>query len=257
MTKVFNFLLVGLGNAGTKYKNTRHNIGFLVVSKFCQKHNISLKMNNAMDAEMGSKQFSAPLERYKKEITDKHEASRKNFEIYKEKFPQSTNTFPALNIQEELEKQIRYPTVNLYACMPQTMMNLSGSSVKKCVQSIGMRIHPNPRQSLKQNRILVVVDDLHTPFGQFLMKYKGGDANHNGLKNIEANLNTEYYHRLKMGIGSPELREIRQFVLSNFFAHEQDELPNVIDRAVEAIEYYIHHDINKSISFTADLNKMK
>ena len=32
-----NFLIVGLGNIGTEYVNTRHNIGFKVLDYFAKK----------------------------------------------------------------------------------------------------------------------------------------------------------------------------------------------------------------------------
>ena len=42
------FLIVGLGNIGEKYEFTRHNIGFMVLDKFCKKHQISFdKKNNS------------------------------------------------------------------------------------------------------------------------------------------------------------------------------------------------------------------
>lgn len=42
---VYDMLLVGLGNPGEQYQNTRHNAGFQVIDLFCEKHSVSLTKN--------------------------------------------------------------------------------------------------------------------------------------------------------------------------------------------------------------------
>ena len=37
------YIICGLGNPGTEYENTRHNIGFMTVDTLCEKYNVSCK----------------------------------------------------------------------------------------------------------------------------------------------------------------------------------------------------------------------
>ncbi len=60
-TSKYNFLLVGLGNPGSKYENTRHNAGFMVVDEFCREHSSTMfrSKNKALisEAKIGDKRI--------------------------------------------------------------------------------------------------------------------------------------------------------------------------------------------------------
>ena len=43
-------MIVGLGNPGTKYQYTKHNIGFMVVDKIAREHQATFK--NPFEAEV-------------------------------------------------------------------------------------------------------------------------------------------------------------------------------------------------------------
>lgn len=46
-------IIAGLGNPGEKYKYTRHNIGFMVVSEFAERFGIDGRMENKFNAVVG------------------------------------------------------------------------------------------------------------------------------------------------------------------------------------------------------------
>lgn len=48
------YLVVGLGNPGTKYARTRHNLGFMVVEALAHKHNLSFKKGLRIDGKVAS-----------------------------------------------------------------------------------------------------------------------------------------------------------------------------------------------------------
>lgn len=87
---------------------------------------------------------------------------------------------------------------------PQTYMNLSGKSVSALARFFKIAPH----------EILVAHDELDLPPGQVKLKQGGGHAGHNGLKDIQAQLGSADYWRLRLGIGHPGVKaEVAAYVL--------------------------------------------
>ncbi|MFC1624650.1 aminoacyl-tRNA hydrolase, partial [Candidatus Omnitrophota bacterium] len=74
--------------------------------------------------------------------------------------------------------------------MPQTFMNLSGSSVRSIANFF----------KIKLDEILLIMDDIALPFGKVRIKPKGSSAGHKGLRSVIDCLGTEGLPRIRIGI---------------------------------------------------------
>lgn len=157
-----NYLIVGLGNPGTKYTKTRHNVGFLAVDFILNKIGLEYSFKNMYNALF-------------------------------------TTVSMSLN--------------KVIFAKPQTFMNLSGEAVLPLVKFY--KIPPC--------NIIVIHDDIDLEFGRIKLKFSGGNAGHNGLKDIDKNIGNDY-HRIRIGVGRPEKnlnQSIADYVLSDFSIEEQ------------------------------------
>jgi len=94
----------------------------------------------------------------------------------------------------------------LWLMQPQTFMNLSGKPVAALARFF--KIAPA--------EILVAHDELDFAPGQVRLKYGGSHGGHNGLRDIQAQLGTCDYWRLRLGIGHPGHRDaVIGWVLGN------------------------------------------
>ena len=178
-------LIVGLGNKGNEYNNTRHNVGFMVVDNYINKNNLTLK--SKLDG------------------------------LYAETIING-------------EKVI--------FLKPQNYINLSGDVISKYIKYFKIDIKD----------ILVIHDDMDLEIGTFKIRYKGGSAGHNGLKNIESNLKTNEYKRIKIGISKNNINKV-DYVLGKFSSTELSKLNKVIDITYNIIEDFV------SLSFENLMNK--
>jgi peptidyl-tRNA hydrolase, PTH1 family len=124
------------------------------------------------------------------------------------------------------KSELKHKGRTIHIIKPTTYMNLSGKAVNYWMKELGVA---------KEN-ILVIVDDVAIPFGKVRMRGKGSAAGHNGLKNIEELTGGQDYPRLRMGIGDnfPKGRQV-DYVLGRFTVSEFDQLPEMMNKAIEMI----------------------
>lgn len=114
----------------------------------------------------------------------------------------------------------------LFLLKPQTYMNLSGKSVLQ----LSAYFHIPPQ------RIVVLFDDISLPPGRLRIRADGSAGGHNGIKSIIAELGSQGFPRVKIGVGAkphPE-QDLADWVLSTFSAKEEKDLISALDRAADA-----------------------
>ena len=180
------FLIVGLGNIGPKYEETRHNIGFKVLDQLAEEEKV---------------------------------------------------IFETVKLGDRAEFKFKGRTFVLLK--PSTFMNLSGKAVNYWMQ----------KEKILLDHLMIVTDDLNLPFGTLRIKTKGSDGGHNGLKDVQAQLNTSKYIRFRFGI-SDKFSKGNQidYVLGEWNEEERNELPERLKTASEAIRAFGTAGINNTMN---------
>ena len=112
-------------------------------------------------------------------------------------------------------------------CKPMEFMNDSGFAVSRALSF--WKIPPA--------QTVVAHDDMDLDFGRLKLMEGGGTGGHNGLRSIVAELGTEGFCRVRLGIGRPPpLWQGADYVLADFSAEERKMLPNLIKEAADATE---------------------
>ena len=169
-------LVVGLGNPGRQYEQTRHNVGWMVLDRIADR---------AGWGGRGKERDAAIVVRG------------------------------------------RYQDTDLVLAKPTTYMNLSGLAVRKLLA----------REHVPLADLLVVYDDFDLPFGKLRMREAGSAGTHNGLRSIVAEMETQKFARLRVGIGEPSPdRDAKDHVLSRFGDAEKKDLDAILDAAADAVQ---------------------
>ena len=122
--------------------------------------------------------------------------------------------------------QASYGGNKLYLLKPMTYMNLSGRSVVQ----LSAYYHIPPQN------IIVLFDDISLEPGRLRIRADGSAGGHNGIKSIIAELGSQDFPRVKIGVGGkahPD-QNLADHVLSGFSASEEKALSSAFDRAADA-----------------------
>lgn len=165
--------IIGLGNIGKEYENTRHNLGFIAIDSIAEKYNIA-------------------FDKKKKKC------------IYGEGIING---------------------VKVSLIKPTTYMNLSGEAIVEMMN--WYKITPQD--------IVVIYDDVDLKFGDVRYREKGSSGTHNGMRNIIANIKTEEFARIRIGIENRGDKPIplMDYVLQKFSKEELDTINKDIIPQIE------------------------
>ena len=122
---------------------------------------------------------------------------------------------------------------------PSTYMNMSGKAVRYWLQN----------KDIPVSNLLVVVDDIALPFGRIRIRLRGSDGGHNGLASIIEALGHQEFARLRFGIGNhfDKGKQI-DYVLGEWTPEEWQQLPPLVEKAVEAIKSFCTAGPEKTMS---------
>jgi len=174
-------IIVGLGNPGTKYTGTRHNIGFEVI--------------DYLAAGPGCSPF------------------REKFEAFVAEMKEGEET--------------------ILLVKPLTFMNLSGRAVRAILDFYKLSVE----------QVLIVCDDFNLPLGKLRVRAKGSHGGQNGLRNIQEQLGTDAYARLRIGVGQPTPGDAVDFVLSKFKPGERAATEEAIASAAQAALVWVRQGV--------------
>ena len=184
-------VIAGLGNPEEQYKNTRHNLGFMLIDAWEKKHR-TLKVEMHI-TETGNRILVA--------------SSKVN-------------------------------GIEVLTLKPAVGMNSSGLPIKEILKTL----------EISTSDLIVAYDDMDFKLGTFKVKQSGKDAGHNGIKSIINNLD-ENFIRVRLGIGkAPNRDKTLDWVLGNFTSEENILVDEVIEKAIESIEYMFANGIDKAMN---------
>jgi peptidyl-tRNA hydrolase, PTH1 family len=128
----------------------------------------------------------------------------------------------------------------LVVAFPSTYYNEAGRAARALVLRHGI---DDP------GRVVVVHDELDLPVGRLKVKSGGGLAGNKGLRSIKANLGTDAFARIRIGVDKPpNTQQGADHVLRRPGKREREELDIAIAEAADAVEVILADGIDQAMA---------
>ena len=119
-------------------------------------------------------------------------------------------------------------------------MNLSGESLRAACDFFKV----DPEEGL-----IVIYDDISLAPGQLRVRKKGSAGGHNGIKNIIAQLGTQNFLRVKVGVGEkPAGWDLADYVLGRYSAEDRKIIDEAQKEAAEAVKMMVMDDVRGAMN---------
>jgi PTH1 family peptidyl-tRNA hydrolase len=201
-------LIVGLGNPGDKYKNNRHNVGFMVV--------------DALASRSPNSRFSKKLQSEVIEID--------NLVLAK---PQTFMSSSGISVKKLID---HYNSIQEHSDLIGDELNADMSS---SFGGIPRSLERGGCHGINTSELWVIHDDLDIRLGDYKTQFGKGPKLHRGISSIEENLATKEFWRVRIGVDNrdPENRiSGEEYVLQDFTKEEREVLDGVIRKLVRELK---------------------
>jgi len=122
---------------------------------------------------------------------------------------------------------------------PITYMNLSGESVRKVLNFY----------KLTPENLIILYDDVNLPVGDIRVRERGSAAGQKGMINIIAQLKTDEFLRVRVGVGSkPPSWTLSDYVLSRFLREEWDDMIQGVTKAGDAVDMILRDGVSAAMN---------
>lgn len=134
---------------------------------------------------------------------------------------------------------VRIQDHDVVLAKPQSFMNLSGQ--------VGASLRG--WYKVADGDVVVVHDDVDLPFGDIRVKKGGGHGGHRGLRDLVEKLGGGDFVRVRFGVGRPPAGwDTADYVLGAWSAEEEARVPELVDRAVDAVERVVNEGPDRAMN---------